>query len=231
MPKPSHVSFTPSHSVYDHPRNYFFCGSSWIDASTSCETGGKFRWCPGGSNDECEDGESCWADTTCNMLDYTLQPTLVPTGNPTTGPPTGSPIRYDDPSNTNFCGSSFCDAEDNCSVERHCPSGSPTDCPNGGYCWVVECNIPGFVGSAATPAPNNGGSEPSPILVPTGKPTAMTGQATGGPISTGFPTTGSAGSLILNGDLVFTNFCGSSYLDAEENCSAETQCPSGSPTD
>ena len=62
---------------------------------------------PGGSDDECKDGELCWADTTCNVLDVTPQPTLRPTVSPTAVPTTDGQVSRDDPINTSFCGTSL----------------------------------------------------------------------------------------------------------------------------
>ena len=132
MPTLTQSNTFRTNSVFDNPKNYFVCGSSWIDASASCKGGSYPRGCPGGSNDECEDGDSCWSDTTCNMLDFPPLPTSVPTS---------TPISYGDPMNNKFCGSSYFDAEERCSTETHCPSGNHMDCPNGGYCWEVGCNI------------------------------------------------------------------------------------------
>lgn len=130
-------------------------------------------WCPGGSDDECEDGELCWADTTCNFLDITPQPTLRPTISSTSVPATESPVSHDDPINTSFCGSSLLSALEGCSLETHCPSGDHADCLDGGYCWsVIGCNVIDLLAASdATPPPSAVGptwspSTQSPLLLP-----------------------------------------------------------------
>ena len=188
---------------YGDPKNNLFCGTSFLDAEERCSTE---THCPSGNHLDCPDGGYCWA-VGCNIADITATP---PSNNGD-----GKPTTYDDSMNNLFCGSSHLNAEERCSAETHCPSGSHMDCPNGGYCWDVGCNIIDIVSSAATSASNNGENEPS-----SGRPTNS---------STSNVTT--SDSTVLYGDPVNTLFCGSSYMDAEENCSAETHCPSGSHAD
>lgn len=126
----------------DDPRNYRFCGKTWLDAD-SCSHG----WCPNGSDEECPVGFVCWADTTCHAAEITLAPSKSPSlhatsieGQVPSIPPI--PYPYDDPMHTSFCGFSFDDASSYCSVESHCPSGLHQDCPTGQYCWAgTSCNI------------------------------------------------------------------------------------------
>ncbi|KAL7509610.1 hypothetical protein ACHAXN_006567 [Cyclotella atomus] len=47
---------------YDRTRHYF-CGRDWHHASSSCH-----RHCPGGVSTECNDGETCYADTPCDAM-------------------------------------------------------------------------------------------------------------------------------------------------------------------
>ena len=64
---------------YDDAKNFMFCGEDWSAASASCKDGGSPRWCPGGTDEECPDASVCWADTACNMNEFTLAPTERPT--------------------------------------------------------------------------------------------------------------------------------------------------------
>jgi len=48
---------------------------------------------------------------------------------------------YDDVSNAKFCGSWWASAEQNCSVETHCPDGESARCPNQENCFDTGCNV------------------------------------------------------------------------------------------
>jgi hypothetical protein len=127
---------TPSPLPYDSEENYSFCGTSWSDANTC-----RFRWC-GGADHSCPDGQSCFADTTCNVLDR--EPT------PPTVTPTLSPVMYNDTSNFFFCGATYLGAVDDCSAETHCRSGEHDEC-DGAYCWPgVTCNVMDMITRAPT---------------------------------------------------------------------------------
>lgn len=151
---------TLSPVVYDLPQNFRFCGTSWAEASTSCTKEGDTNpmWCPGGSDDECDDGATCWADTMCNGLDLTTPPSTQPVIMPPSAQPTGSPISESDQLKINirFCGMSYQNALEQCSIETHCPSGQHIECPDGGYCWsVIGCNIADMVDADATTSPSS----------------------------------------------------------------------------
>ncbi|KAL9184470.1 hypothetical protein ACHAXT_002556 [Thalassiosira profunda] len=51
----------PLHSNYDRTRHYF-CGKDWHHAAASCH-----KHCPGGLSTECGEGETCYADTPCDV--------------------------------------------------------------------------------------------------------------------------------------------------------------------
>ncbi len=109
-------------------QNYNFCGVTWEEANT-CQ----HRWC-GGALESCPEGQSCFADTGCNIL---LMP---PTVEPTSSAPT--PLPYDHISNTAFCGLDYMDATNKCSLETHCQSMTNEDCSSGSFCWAgVTCNV------------------------------------------------------------------------------------------
>jgi len=155
---------TLSPVVYDLPQNFRFCGTSWAEASASCTEEGDANpmWCPGGSDDECDDGATCWADTMCNGLDLTAPPSTQPVIMPPSAQPTGSPISEADQLKINirFCGISYQNALEQCSIETHCPSGQHVECPDGGYCWsVIGCNIADMVNADATMSPSSSSPE------------------------------------------------------------------------
>ena len=138
------TNFVPTVVVQAHNN---FCGTTWGDASENCISR---QPCPLGTNDECSvPGQQCWADTTC---DTTL----------------GHGILYDmdDPTHTRFCGSSWEDASNNCSVERHCPSGDDSDCPGEETCYLhlsQQCHYVDLMGGpeGAAAALSGGGSSAS----------------------------------------------------------------------
>ena len=49
-------------TTVDRTRHYF-CGNDWHHASQVCH-----RHCPGGTSTECNDGESCYADTPVSVF-------------------------------------------------------------------------------------------------------------------------------------------------------------------
>ncbi|KAL7552970.1 hypothetical protein ACHAWF_016207 [Thalassiosira exigua] len=51
----------PKFASYDRTRHYF-CGRDWHHAADSCH-----RHCVGGTSDECGEGETCYADTPCDV--------------------------------------------------------------------------------------------------------------------------------------------------------------------
>mmetsp|Transcript_7078 Transcript_7078/g.14642 ORF Transcript_7078/g.14642 Transcript_7078/m.14642 type:complete len:1026 (+) Transcript_7078:95-3172(+) len=51
----------PNFASYDHTRHYF-CGRDWHHAANSCH-----KHCPDGISSSCADGETCFADTPCDV--------------------------------------------------------------------------------------------------------------------------------------------------------------------
>jgi hypothetical protein len=119
---------TPSPLTNDAREYFSFCGEDWAQANTC-----KMQWCGNGST--CPNGQSCFADTECNMKDRL--------DGPPTMKPTESPITYMDDVNFRFCGKTYLDAVAQCSVDSYCKSGKHDECPGvGEYCWNgVSCNI------------------------------------------------------------------------------------------
>ena len=163
-----------------------FCGTTWGDASDNCISR---QPCPLGTNDECSvPGQQCWADTSC---DTSL----------------GHGILYDtnDPTHTRFCGSSWEDASNNCSVERHCPSGDDSDCPGEQTCYLhlsQKCHYVDLLGG------------------PEGAAAAL---------SSGGNSAGGGGSKKLDGDHPSrSNYCGWDWNGANK---CDMPCLSGSDAD
>eukprot|EP00122_Pirum_gemmata_P000206 Pgem_evm1s177 len=91
------------------------CGSTWGEANGSCSA----TPCPNGTDEECGNGESCYADlAVCD----------------TTPPITGG-------SNTKRCGTSWGEANGSCSATP-CPNGADEECGNGESCYadLAECD-------------------------------------------------------------------------------------------
>ena len=81
---------SPTHSplAKDDMRNYFFCGTSWMDASRRC-----YKRCVSGHHMECPGDEQCFAQADCKRGLITKKPTPHPTVAPHPGSrsPTVSP--------------------------------------------------------------------------------------------------------------------------------------------
>ena len=91
----------------------FFCGTDELDARSCSEP------CPNGPTD-CPVGTSCFSFTTCDADDPKFNTVEVPE------------LEDFALSDSYFCGSSFDDASESCSVP--CPGGS-VDCPTGLACF------------------------------------------------------------------------------------------------
>ncbi|KAL3940580.1 MAG: hypothetical protein SGBAC_004910 [Bacillariaceae sp.] len=59
-----HPDAVDKKDINDTNRHYF-CGKDWHDAVEKCGTP-----CPGGQSSECPDDERCFADTSCDVLNY-----------------------------------------------------------------------------------------------------------------------------------------------------------------
>ena len=85
--QPPTIKPTPS-PLTSNAREYFsFCGEDWAQANTC-----KMQWCGNGS--KCPNGQSCFADTECNMKDKL--------DGPPTMKPTEAPVTYLDDVNFRF---------------------------------------------------------------------------------------------------------------------------------
>jgi hypothetical protein len=107
----------------DDIRNFFFCGTTWGDASERC-----YKRCLSGLHSECESGEECFSNVDCQELkedavaeeeegkeseglENGTNSTLSPDASPSptivqnvTYEPTAAPIAKDDMRNFFFCG-------------------------------------------------------------------------------------------------------------------------------
>eukprot|EP00581_Thalassiosira_minuscula_P012047 CAMPEP_0183732264 /NCGR_PEP_ID=MMETSP0737-20130205/37987_1 /TAXON_ID=385413 /ORGANISM="Thalassiosira miniscula, Strain CCMP1093" /LENGTH=387 /DNA_ID=CAMNT_0025965227 /DNA_START=94 /DNA_END=1254 /DNA_ORIENTATION=- len=105
--------------------NHYFCGSSWCDAAYSCG-----RACPGGTNEECGNGQNCYADVPCSSDGLSSPP-------PNVEPPPSIFSMY--------CGRSAEDAATTCWN----PCRNDDDCCLGQTCFegVSSCPYPDYIGS------------------------------------------------------------------------------------
>jgi hypothetical protein len=111
-----------------HPET-FFCGSSFLDASSSCAVPCEDGVCP--------DGSSCYAYTPCagDIASFSEPAT---TTSPTSKKPTSKPSNDSNeapiPAESYFCGLDYMDASNKCT--RACPSRNHEDCPSGESCYA-----------------------------------------------------------------------------------------------
>lgn len=158
-----------------------FCGTDWTDASTDCQNR---QPCPSGTDEECDSG-ICWADTTCDTAK-------------------GDGVLFDreNPQHQRFCGNSWNDAAENCSVERHCPSGDSAECTGGDTCYsfLSGCNYVDMI----------------------------TGGGDGGDDDAAAAEEESEPNRLDSNSPMRSNWCGSDWNDAIAHCDDDSYwCPSG----
>lgn len=151
-----------------------FCGTSWADASTSCESR---QNCPSGQSDECiMPGHECWAFTECDtrlghgeqfseMHDVTGAENLMATGEGAVA--SGGFVDLSKPSYNKtdhyFCGVSYDDAISRC--KSHCASGSLNDCPTGEICFLdTPCDARMLTKEPSPPSPTYTPTTPAPVV-------------------------------------------------------------------
>jgi hypothetical protein len=113
----------------DGPSSTSYCGVTWIDAATMCNSS-----CPGGMDSECPSGTYCYGDITpCK-------------GNRGVG--------KDGSASTNYCGVTWEDAAAGCI--QACPGGIDGECPSGTYCFgdITTCTRNGGVGGNGVSSTN-----------------------------------------------------------------------------
>ncbi|KAL3761003.1 hypothetical protein ACHAWU_004623 [Discostella pseudostelligera] len=122
-----------------------FCGLDWGDASSDCESN---QPCPTGIDDECTAGGTCWADTSCD-----------------TSLGHGALYNHEDPSHMRFCGTTYNEAMETCSVDNHCPTGDHAECPEGQACFsfLTGCNYVDMMGGVGN-ITISGGNSTTPKL-------------------------------------------------------------------
>ncbi|KAL9188929.1 hypothetical protein ACHAXT_011419 [Thalassiosira profunda] len=154
--------------------NQMFCGSSWAEASTSCEVR---QNCPSGQSDECiMPGQECWAFTECDtrkghgeqfgdMHGVSGAENLHASG--IGAEASGGFVDLSKPSNDKtdhyFCGKGYDDAVSKCA--SHCPSGSLNDCPPGEICFFnTPCDARMMTRAPSPPSPTQHPTTPSPVV-------------------------------------------------------------------
>lgn len=223
MYKPSNPPSTLPPVSYDDPANNRFCGAGWGMAMSNCsfET-----HCPSGSSDDCSAGHTCHGglpSPQCNIVDIWEKMKKADEPSPS---PTMQPISADSPTNTKFCGKSWGAAQENCSLDTHCPDDK---CPKGFICYGgTKCNA-----FDMTEKPTQ-----SPTLRPTNEPTTFpptfTPKPTESPtdplIPTSSPTSqGPTEEVIPEGDMRHSFWCGKDWADVNKKC--HEPCTSGQDTE
>jgi hypothetical protein len=112
--------------------NNNFCGTTWDDASANCRDR---QHCPSGTDDECTtENHICFGGTLCDVTKGDGAKFAY------------ADVPYEDISNTRFCGNSWDEALEGCSVESHCPSGYNEECGGGMSCYGgLGCNVQDLV--------------------------------------------------------------------------------------
>ena len=85
----------------DNYKNFFFCGTSWMDATQRCH-----KRCISSLHSDCPQGEECFAQADCKngvKVQITPKPTVAPTPMPFDGTrsPTSSPVPTNMPTEPN----------------------------------------------------------------------------------------------------------------------------------
>ncbi|KAL7548088.1 hypothetical protein ACHAWF_011370 [Thalassiosira exigua] len=186
---------------YLDPKNFMFCGGTWDTVECKEE-----NHCPTGL--ECTGNQVCFRRPQCNIVDLT-----GPSASPSSSPISVS----DDPANYRFCGATFFDAIDNCSLETHCASGSDASCPTGMHCYD---NVPGhcntfYMTAIPTPPPVTRPTTPLRTRRPTPVPAATYLEPADG---TPRPTDGR--DDVEDSDQIL--WCGQDQSDANRNCGSNS---------
>ena len=151
-----------------------FCGTSWADASTSCESR---QNCPSGQSSECiMPGHECWAFTECDTRYghgeefsefHNVEGASNLQASGVGAVESGGYVDLNKPSPDKtdhyFCGRGYDDAISKCST--HCPSGSLNDCPEGEICFFnTPCDARMMTRAPAAPSPTGSPTTPSPVV-------------------------------------------------------------------
>eukprot|EP00984_Skeletonema_dohrnii_P017470 scaffold7961_cov73-Skeletonema_dohrnii-CCMP3373.AAC.1 len=157
-----HPSSSSRHLQAASDPNTQFCGRTWGDAIADCSPS---THCPNG-NDDCDSTETCHSSLPgCNINDMSAQQQPQPSGNggatAPAGAPTPPPIRNEyDERNMKFCGPSWNEANDSCTLKTWCPMGNECDANSGQICWggVANCNAFKLLELEDAPGVNNNGN-------------------------------------------------------------------------
>ena len=151
-----------------------FCGQTWAEASTSCETR---QNCPSGQSSECiMPGHECWAFTECDTRyghgeqfsefhnvvgGSNLEASGV--GASTSGGYVDLTTTSVDKTDHYFCGKSYDDAISKCA--SHCPTGNLNDCPSGEICFFnTPCDARMMTRAPSPPSPSFSPTTPAPVV-------------------------------------------------------------------
>ena len=135
---------------YEDISNTRFCGAGWTEAAEKCSVD---THCPSGFSDECPDGQQCYGGLSdCNVKDFfaEIEEEKAASGG---GSGANGIIAKHDARRNNFCGNSWGDANQKCSI--WCPEGDDTDCPGGLGCFAeTECYYSADLIPTQTPVRN-----------------------------------------------------------------------------
>jgi len=151
-----------------------FCGQTWAEASTSCETR---QNCPSGQSSECiMPGHECWAFTECDTRyghgeqfsefhnvvgGSNLEASGI--GASTSGGYVDLTTTSVDKTDHYFCGKSYDDAISKCA--SHCPTGNLNDCPSGEICFFnTPCDARMMTRAPSPPSPSFSPTTPAPVV-------------------------------------------------------------------
>lgn len=228
---------SPTQNPIADQTSSFYCGKDYWEATSGCNNAVK---CPGG-NDDCPDGETCFAGVDCT-LPPTTKPSVSPSYSPSLSPkPTTSPVSITEifgpstPSgqnaNTDYCGLSRADAQSNCQTALPCP-GAGADGNNKCaillgdeyFCWSnIMC---GSNGADQAPSPTAVGENPfnpNSTPAPAGSSWLSNLGITKSPSVS--PTAKPTKSPF---DIENKYYCGDNYTTAKDNCyTTATPCPGG----
>ncbi|KAL7519514.1 hypothetical protein ACHAWX_004266 [Stephanocyclus meneghinianus] len=151
----------------DDPINAQFCGETWESAVKTCsiETNCKF-------DSDCPDNHVCFGFVpNCNLSQMTKEAD-APEQDSDQDEAKLTVLTKGDPSNNSFCGSTWMDAVDNCSLDTHCPDNV---CSDGKSCFQflpsTDCDAYDLMMATIEPSSEPSIVTDSPTKVVTNVPT------------------------------------------------------------
>ena len=143
------IFISTTHLTYAQDYNLNYCGYDWILANRKCENP-----CPDGTDASCPVGQACFADcTNCPLVEVPTPPSPAP--GPTLPP---------GPTNYNYCGVDWIDANEKCGTA--CPFGTDAECLEPAETCFSQCTncpeVPVPLPETSSPTLAIGPPAPSP---------------------------------------------------------------------